>query len=70
METFKKVKLSFKTRNCCIINVPPNTTNIHEFIIDKIVDADFEKFVDEWIDFEIETLEFNEEEGAQALSFV
>lgn len=59
----EKIKLSFKTRNCCIINVPPNTTNIREFIIDKIAGVDFEKFVDEWIDFEIEELEFNEEES-------
>lgn len=62
MEEFKKFKLFFTTRNDCVINIPSDVTDVREFIIDKIVGEELTNFIDKWIDFEIEGLEFNEEE--------
>ena len=58
-----KVEIFFKTRNSCAVNVPKHLKEkkeIRDFIIDKIVSDDFENFVDEWFDFEIENFEIIE----------
>lgn len=62
MEEFKKFKLFFTTRNCCVVNIPSDVTDVYDFIVDKIVGGDLTNFINKWIDFEIEDLEFNEEE--------
>ena len=58
-----KVEIFFRTRNYCTVNVPKNIKKkreIRDFIIDKLVNDDFENFVDSWCDFEIENFEIIE----------
>ena len=58
-----KVEIFFRTRNYCSINVPKNIKKkkeIRDFIIDKLINNDFENFVNEWFDFEIENFEIIE----------
>lgn len=58
-----KVEIFFRTRNYCTVNVPKNIKKkreIRDFIIDKLVNDDFENFVDSWFDFEIENFEIIE----------
>ena len=62
MEEFKKFKLFFTTRNDCVVDIPSDVTDVYDFIVDKIVSGDLTNFINKWIDFEIEDLEFNEEE--------
>lgn len=58
MNQTKKLKISFSTRNCCIINIPSDIKKeeICDFIVDKITSEELNKYVERWIDFEIEDL--------------
>lgn len=58
MNQTKKLKISFSTRNCCVVNVPSDIKKekIYDFIVDKITNEELNKYVERCIDFEIEDL--------------
>lgn len=63
MEEFNNFEIFFRTRNSCVIKVPKNLKDknkITEFIIDKISGDELERWIDKWIDFEIEDFEIVE----------
>lgn len=64
MDEYQNIQVFFRTRNDCIIKVPKHLTTkqeIYDFILDKIAGDELECWVEQWVDFEIEDFELDEE---------